>query len=421
MGQGTAEVESLASYILRSAYEHGVSVGMFLQLVHELSIGSRKVSAVKIRGNIGIARLARSNSMTWALRDQLAKLTGQDISCEPLRFLDSKVYCISTEIDGLRWCPECLAEMEHIGVPLYFKQLWHMRTVVSCPIHRVRLAGQCELCNSNQCSLKAIHPVGFCVDCGAPLSKRKRMLLPKDISPSWECPSHDVLDVFEKASKPGPIENGWFVGKNFSFPSPLTTRNGRLDYFLNDDVMALIQQCGLNWRGGFRLISLRRLAHLLNLSLYEMLMFDGDVRKLPLTTVEAAELPDHLKIRKKTTRNHKQVYQNVVDYLDTQEIPPSLKQVARFAGVSIGYLEYRFPCLVRRIVESHKAYCDQKSLVNRYQAQAAALRFFIDDRYADYNHSRKEAYRVLKDETGLPKWVLKNAIQTAYGVLQAGA
>ncbi|BFM05686.1 hypothetical protein GCM10025791_44560 [Halioxenophilus aromaticivorans] len=59
--------------------------------------------------------------------------------------------------------------------------------------------------------------------------------------------------------------------------------------------------------------------------------------------------------------------------------------------------------------------------MNRYRAQTAALQFFIDDRYADHTQSRKEAFRVLKEETGLPKWVLKNAIQTAYGVFQVGA
>ena len=55
--------------------------------------------------------------------------------------------------------------------------------------------------------------------------------------------------------------------------------------------------------------------------------------------------------------------------------------------------------------------------MNRYRAQTAALQFFIDDRYADHTQSRKEAYRVLKEETGLPKWVLKDAIQTAYSAL----
>lgn len=120
-------------------------------------------------------------------------------------------------------------------------------------------------------------------------------------------------------------------------------------------------------------------------------------------------------------RNHKHVYQKLVVYLGEQPIPPSLKQAARFAKVSLGYLEYRFPSLVWRIVERCRADRYRATLVNRYCAQAAALRHFTDDGYADHTRSRKEAYQVLKEETGLPKWVLKNAIQTACGVVQVGA
>lgn len=83
-------------------------------------------------------------------------------------------------------------------------------------------------------------------------------------------------------------------------------------------------------------------------------------------------------------------------------------------------MEYRFPSLVRQVVEKSQAYQKRKQLVRRYRVQAAALQFFTAERYADHTRSRKEAYRVLKEETGLPKWVLKNAIQTAYGVLQVG-
>lgn len=157
------------------------------------------------------------------------------------------------------------------------------------------------------------------------------------------------------------------------------------------------------------------------MSLYELLTCSGTAYRLSYDVLNIQSLPEHLKRRKKTVRNHKHVYRKLVAYLEEQQIPPSLKQAARFAQVSPGYLEYRFPSLVRRIVERYQAYLHQITLVNRYRAQAAALQFFTGDRYADHTRSRKEAYRVLKEETGLPKWVLKNAIQTAYGALQLGS
>ncbi len=52
-----------------------------------------------------------------------------------------------------------------------------------------------------------------------------------------------------------------------------------------------------------------------------------------------------------------------------------------------------------------------------YRAQASALAFFIDEKYSTQQKSRKQAYRVLREETGLPKFMLKRAIQSAYFAL----
>jgi hypothetical protein len=49
--------------------------------------------------------------------------------------------------------------------------------------------------------------------------------------------------------------------------------------------------------------------------------------------------------------------------------------------------------------------------------KVAALKFFTDNRYASYTHSRYEAYKVISEETELPKWVLTNAIREAYIIL----
>ena len=56
----------------------------------------------------------------------------------------------------------------------------------------------------------------------------------------------------------------------------------------------------------------------------------------------------------------------------------------------------------------------REQLTRRYRTLAAAPSSLLE-RYIHHTRSRKRAYRVL-EETGLPKWVLKNAIQTAYGI-----
>ena len=419
MGQGTAEIESLASYLLRSAYEHGVSAEVLRQGMYQMSKSPEERKFRGLAGKNGVATLARVNQPTRELCDLISELTGQDVRCGPLIFLDSKVFGVSSEIEGFRWCPECLLEWTKIGAPLYFKQIWHMRPVSHCPIHRVKLLEQCEWCDCYQNSLRARYPIGACCKCGEPLFKRKKPILPKDINRSWACASYDVLDVFEKTAKFTAADCGEFSRQEFKFFVPMVLKNGRHEYILGDHVMDAVRQCELNWRGGFRLTSLRRLAYQLNISLYELLTFSGNVRNLPLIDLEPGVLPEHLKVKKREVRDHEYVHQKILTYLDEQESPPSLKQVARFASVSVGYLEYRFPSLVRTIVDNYLDNQSQKVLANRYRAQAAAFRFFTNDRYADHSQSRKEAFRVLKEETGLPKWVLKNAIQAAYVALHA--
>ncbi len=102
-------------------------------------------------------------------------------------------------------------------------------------------------------------------------------------------------------------------------------------------------------------------------------------------------------------------------------MPPSLKEVARLIEVSVGYLNYRYPVIVKTIVEKHQKYEANLMRQKRYRAQEFALKFFIDDKYRSYNKSRKQAYKVLRDETGLPKFMLKSAIQNAYTALSVSS
>jgi hypothetical protein len=72
---------------------------------------------------------------------------------------------------------------------------------------------------------------------------------------------------------------------------------------------------------------------------------------------------------------------------------------------------------VAELVAKHQAYEQQQKLKKVYYAQSAALRFFLDEKYSDISKSRKQAYKTIREETGLPKFVLKRAVQTAYEVI----
>ena len=422
LGQGTADVESLSSYVLRLAYEHGVSAGTLLASIFEASGQGGCTARPGLGGRTGIETLSRVNAFSKRLRVQLSEAVGQDLFCWPLHFLDKQVYQISTDIGGFRWCPECFAEMSQVGAPRYIKQLWHMAAVIHCPLHRTPLVGTCPNCGSEQVFMHVDTCIGWCGKCGHSLAERAKTLTADDIQPSWACMAHDLLDVYSKAARAGQSETSF--GSCKMFVADLLnefTESMKSDDSMPPDLKLLMAEYARNQHRFWRVITMRRLAYLLNVSLYDLLSSNYRAIQLPYKPSTLKELPTQIKPRKKVVRNHKQEYQKIVAIIEAQPIPPSLKRLARLANVSVGYMEYRFPSLVRQVVDKSQAYQKRELLIRRYRAQAAALQFFTDDRYADHTRSRKEAFRVLKEETGLPKWVLKNAIQTAYGVFQVGA
>ncbi|WP_018414510.1 hypothetical protein [Teredinibacter turnerae] len=116
-------------------------------------------------------------------------------------------------------------------------------------------------------------------------------------------------------------------------------------------------------------------------------------------------------------RDHRQVIRQLRDNLNFNENPLSLKETARQLDVSVGYLEYRFPAQCKDIVRRYMLYTQQEQLRKRYLAQSKALEYFISKAKSGQPKSRKKAYRILKEQTGLPKFVLKRAINIAYRAL----
>ncbi|SFE89531.1 hypothetical protein SAMN04487869_1232 [Marinobacter sp. DSM 26671] len=92
----------------------------------------------------------------------------------------------------------------------------------------------------------------------------------------------------------------------------------------------------------------------------------------------------------------------------------SLKALATKVGVSVGYMDYQHPALASEIKAKYQDFHSQQQLRKRYRAQKLALDFFLSEKYSDEPQSRKRAYKVLREETGLPKHLLRHAIQSAY-------
>ncbi len=417
-GSGTAEIESLPSYIHRIAYRHGIYVGELLrfadrQIRRDLAYQG---NFEKVPSYVQNHEILRSNKISKYLVDMLEHLTRQSLSGTYASVISTAFTRSSQEIsNGFRWCPECMREMSVLGEEPYFKLIWHFNAVNRCPIHRIPLLESCDYCGCKQTTYKKKRNLGLCQECGKPLSYRKTNV--SDITPSWEDLGQDVLELvdnlqkFEEKYLP---ENGVVESVEQLFDH--YWRRDQEDKFYEllsrDKLLAAV-----NYRKSLCLNDARKLSFRLGISLYDLI--SGNAAKAtPLLEInDFCPFPKSFRNSvHRVARNHDQILGKLIKLLETgkEKTPLSLKATAKELGVSVGYLEYRFPTQVKEITARYQHFKQVEHLKKIYLAQKRSLEYFLSESEGGTPKSRKQAYRLLKAETGLPKWVLKKAIQTAY-------
>lgn len=420
-GSGTAEVESLPSYIHRIAHSHGVYVGELLRFADRQV---RKDSTYrgrleKIPTYIQNHEILRSNKLSHYLVDVFEHLTRQPLSGTYASVLNRAFTRSSYEIlKGFRWCPECIGEMTALGEEPYFKLIWQFQAIKSCPIHRGQFMQECGFCGCTQTSYKKARNLALCQQCGKSLAFRKQKICVNGLLPSWEELGQDILELIKDIQKYGENtlpENG--IGKSVSELFDCYWQQDKEDKFyelLGRDKLLSVIHCGRS----LCLNDARKLSFRLGISIYDLISGNA-VKTTPLLDAgdycpfpESFRNPVHREVR-----NHKSILQELkkLSASGKERTPLSLKATARKLNVSVGYLEYRFPTQVREITARYQHFKQVEHLKKIYLAQRRSLEYFLSESQGCAPKSRKQAYRFLKEETGLPKWVLKKAIETAYG------
>ncbi len=416
----TAEVESFPSYLYRLAFDHEVYVGELMRFVYRMARhdGILDINLEEPK-HIQPNELVRPYGMTNMLVSMFEYATGAQLRAGVFQFLNGAVGKSSGEIvHGVRWCPECLREMSLLNREPYFKLIWHLSSIKACPVHRTPLVEKCEACNCLQTSYVRRRPLQFCQDCGVDLSIRQNRLSASDIASSWIDIGFDVIlffkDMAENKYAPLP-ENGLLKSLDKIFDFYWTREREEEFYSLlsrNELLMALDGNHSLS------LLSVRRIAHKLGVPIYLLLSGDGEFSDelLNMSRLRSSNF-EIFETDKKIKKNHQDILLNIASHLRAASIPLSISELASKVGVSVGYLEYRHPSLVADLVAKHQAYEQQQRLKKIYYAQRAALEFFLDEKYAYAPKSRKQAYKTIREETGLPKHLLRRAIQTAYAAV----
>jgi Ribosomal protein S27. len=419
-GHGSQDIESLPSYLCRISYWHGISVGQMLTKIAYLSnkYALYESRDFKISTSFKASDLLRHGKINRRLTQCLASCNGVDLTGTSMPIFGTILTRSRGElVKDIRWCPFCLEEMVVNGVDPYFKLAWQFNAISFCDVHKVNLQHQCLYCGSTQFCFARNQRLEKCQKCSRNLyeiteGKRQHLITanPEDVA-------YDVWRLIgDVATRGGNTILSYGVHRSccdLQSHFSMYDRGREFYRLLNHPELTAV----IYFQQKLCFNSVRILAANAGVPLYDFLNGEAKRHTANLDFDCPAKISNtFLETQRKNHRDHQKMIYQLNDLASSASPPLSLKAVARRLAVSVGYLEYRFPNHAKLIVDKYRAYQLRLSMQKRYRAQVAALRYFGDNSKL---HSRREAYRVLSDETGLPKWVLKSAIQTAYGAMQA--
>lgn len=423
-GIGTADVESLGSYLHRLASIHHVSVGRLLDRAIELKAdlddqpGDSLTRFDNFHSYGGLGVLVRPNETNQRLLSMLMTATGNtDLSSTTFISLRSALHrSMNTFADAIRWCPLCMAEHEAAEDGGYFKLLWSFKAVTHCPDHGVALIEECPGCGQHQSGLGRKGPCVRCSHCGGSLGQIPG---PLDVMPSWQRTHGDLQTLVEKIANEPTVSfptNGVesVVSQLFDIAWDRGEEAQLWQLIPRDECLAIVHGQIPMTLAHARLLSFRLRIDLVDLLSGEAIqaddLFDGDWRPVP---------SDLKRKKRRAKHDRRQILERVKAIVDRggQDAPPPLRQVANAVGVSTGHLRYQFPMVAKDIVETHKAW---KARVLRQQsitAKAEVMKFAAECFATNQPLSKKRALATIRANTAIPKHTLRKAIAAAFPVL----
>ena len=419
-GQGSADVEALPSFLYRLSYVHRFSVGEFVRALQRCAVRDGVVNEDFQTKHFLPRELVRPGKLTNRIRLLLDTYTDQDIGQSYLWILGKTLGVSNGEtVKHVRWCPECFDEMRRLGAACYWKLVWFMNSVDCCPTHRISLVSKCNKCGENQDTFVRLRPISYCQNCGSDLVKQINPNSFKGLKPSWKALGIDVVKLLDDCSKADPEDvrqNGaWLSIKEILDYLYEEGREAELyGSMTRDEILALrFRQRPIS------LLSARRIAYRLGISLFDFLAGNGARVTRTLNGEYFCILPPgFLEATPKTKKDHKAYFRKAKRFLDTCDAPPTVAAVAAHLQVSKGFLEYRYIQLVEKIVLERSEFKTRQKLVLRGRATSEALNFFLGIGYSPVRFSKREANKVIRDRTGIPKSIVEPAVDVAFSALQ---
>jgi hypothetical protein len=175
MSDESGDIESFPSLLQRSAYHHGVSVGVFLRHIAAVRQAKHPTSKkmISVPKSFTCETFIRPTANNLLIVKEFGELTGnENVKKTMLWWLK---HSLQKSRKGFfsqiyRWCPHCFGEMDLCGQERYIKLIWLFGEVNVCFKHNHPLLSKCHVCGNHQSGFTNKYPIGFCVKCGEDLA-----------------------------------------------------------------------------------------------------------------------------------------------------------------------------------------------------------------------------------------------------------
>jgi hypothetical protein len=420
LGSGTAEVESLSSYLCRLSAVHQVPIGVMLRLTFDWrneSTGSSEPSPYLARNPGTLAHYVRPTETTRSVLGILTLATGEvNLRCGTFMALEAALdRCMRTFHNSIRWCSACMAEFEREGVEPYFKLVWSLTSIDRCPKHGVALTDKCPHCDAKQCGFGIRSSCTKCTRCRKSLICEHLEAVPPG---AWKVESADLWRLLLR------------IGSDPALALPPSGTKKALDELLDDawkkdratelwkvvprdELLAIT--CSAT---PVTLTKVRRMAFKLGVDPTDLL--DGSVKDTAslLDPGWARTLPKSIRPRKRIEKHNlpqlrQMLDQELRDY--ARRTPRPLARVAKALGVTTGCIRHHFPVHAYELVTRCARWRRQEALRKKSKATKAVQDFFSEPLRAS-SATRKGVLRELRTATCLPKDVLRKEIAKAMEV-----
>jgi hypothetical protein len=169
LGIGTGQVEGIHSYISRLVQAHGVHL-----LTLARYIDSFRPELPHAPGSVRPQHPSPSNSIVSCARfwtqervQILERLTARpELHALTLLRLSQVIEDQGCWSKSRAWCPQCYAQWQDRGLPIFQPLTWSLNVVPMCSQHRVWLITECPTCRQPQSRYSTGWPLGCCTACG---------------------------------------------------------------------------------------------------------------------------------------------------------------------------------------------------------------------------------------------------------------